>query len=964
MWRFLVASTLVVAACSDDGIGKLAPETVIDSNPTALTNQTHAVFAFHAEGDATGFQCTVDGTAHGVQLAVLDRSGRRRAPLRGRRRGRTTLDGTPATATGRSTRRRPTRRSRRAPPALDNSVAPSRSRSPAPMPSGRAVTFECALDGAAFAACTSPATRSRPPTATTRSQVRAIDAAGNADPTPATLRRGRRHDDARHRDHRRPGGRRDERPSVDASRSPRRPPARRSSARSTARAFAACTSPLASPARRRRAQRSRSARRTSTASSIRRRRCAPGRSTRRRPVTIDRTRPNPTNDNTPTSASPSPDATATFECAIDAAAFAACTLAVHRRGARRRLAHVRTSARPTRSATQSSATFTWVTDTVAPTVTITSGPSGGIATNAATFAFTTAGRRSRPSARSTAARSPRARRRRRSPGLADGAPHASPCARTDAAGNTGSDTRGFTVDTTPPDGRRSPAGRRTRRTSTTPTFSVHGRAVRPRSQCRSTPARSPRARSPVTTAALADGSHTFAVRGTDAVGNTGDARAHVHRRHRARRPSTITARPDRTRRNSDDPELRVHRQRRPDATAVPASMAARSRACTSPITTAGARRRRAHVRGPRDRRRRQHRRRDARVHGRRHDRAGRHDHQRRRANPTNTGDRDVRVHASARRATTQCQLDGGAFAACTLAADRHRPRRRQPHVRRRGDRRGRQHRHGASFTWTVDTIAPTVTHHRRPDRPDQRRPRRFTFTVSGSRRPRSSAARRGRVRRVHVAVHDRRRSPTAAHTFAVRATDARRQHRQRDTRVHVTVDTTAPTVTITSDAREPEQQRRRELRVHGQRDRHDPAVRARRGRVRRVHLAEGARRARRRQPHVHRPRDRRRRQHRRGRELHVDRRHDRPDRDDHRDAGEPPRPAARPRRSRSPSARPARPRSASSTRARSPACASPKTVTGARRRRAHVRRPRDRRRRQHRRRARASPGPSTPPRRP
>ncbi len=47
-------------------------------------------------------------------------------------------------------------------------------------------TFNCSLDAAAFAACTSPQTYSGLTNGSHTFQVRAVDAAGNVDPTPAT----------------------------------------------------------------------------------------------------------------------------------------------------------------------------------------------------------------------------------------------------------------------------------------------------------------------------------------------------------------------------------------------------------------------------------------------------------------------------------------------------------------------------------------------------------------------------------------------------------------------------------------------------------------------------------------------------------------------------------------------------------------------------------------------------------
>ena len=47
-------------------------------------------------------------------------------------------------------------------------------------------TFQCKLDGGSFEACTSPKTYSGLKKGSHTVEVRAVDAAGNVDPTPAT----------------------------------------------------------------------------------------------------------------------------------------------------------------------------------------------------------------------------------------------------------------------------------------------------------------------------------------------------------------------------------------------------------------------------------------------------------------------------------------------------------------------------------------------------------------------------------------------------------------------------------------------------------------------------------------------------------------------------------------------------------------------------------------------------------
>ena len=55
-----------------------------------------------------------------------------------------------------------------------------------PPPATGAITFECSLDGAAFAPCISPTIYKGLATGLHNVAVRAVDAAGNVDPTPAS----------------------------------------------------------------------------------------------------------------------------------------------------------------------------------------------------------------------------------------------------------------------------------------------------------------------------------------------------------------------------------------------------------------------------------------------------------------------------------------------------------------------------------------------------------------------------------------------------------------------------------------------------------------------------------------------------------------------------------------------------------------------------------------------------------
>jgi hypothetical protein len=235
-------------------------------------------------------------------------------------------------------------------------------------------------------------------------------------------------------------------------------------------------------------------------------------------VTITSQPANPSNDSTPTFGFTSNDATARFECAIDNGAFAACTPAFTSAALADGTHTFRVRAKDPVGNTSTVATYTWVIDTMVPTVTITGGPSGMVASAAASFTFTTAGSPTvvecaLDTGAFAACTSPRAYA-----ALADGA-HTFTVRVSDAAGNTGMDLRMFTVDTMPPTVMITAAP--TNPTAdNTPTFMFTTAGAPTMVQCSIDGGAFAACTSPYTTAALADGSHTFVVRATDAVGNS------------------------------------------------------------------------------------------------------------------------------------------------------------------------------------------------------------------------------------------------------------------------------------------------------------------------------------------------------------------------------------------------------------------------------------------------------------
>ena len=173
-----------VVACGDGSSGADATVdgiTVVDSGPSSTSNARSATFAFHADG-ADHFECQLDAEA-GVSctspytITVADGSHTLTIKAYDGERGLL-----PAIVTWLVDTTPPDTMITVSPAAFDNSTTTQFAF--IGIPSTDTTSFECSLDAAAFAACTSPTT------ITTVAgdhafDVRATDALNNADPTPA-----------------------------------------------------------------------------------------------------------------------------------------------------------------------------------------------------------------------------------------------------------------------------------------------------------------------------------------------------------------------------------------------------------------------------------------------------------------------------------------------------------------------------------------------------------------------------------------------------------------------------------------------------------------------------------------------------------------------------------------------------------------------------------------------------------
>jgi parallel beta-helix repeat protein len=166
------------------GADTTPPETTITSGPAATTTASSATFAFAANEAGATFECALDTGAFASCTSPLLYTGLAAGAHQFRVRATDpagNVDATPAShswtiVAGDTTPPQTTITSAKVKGAKITFTFTA---------SEAGSTFECAIDTAAFVACTSPQVVSGLPAGTHQFFVRAIDPAGNVDPTPA-----------------------------------------------------------------------------------------------------------------------------------------------------------------------------------------------------------------------------------------------------------------------------------------------------------------------------------------------------------------------------------------------------------------------------------------------------------------------------------------------------------------------------------------------------------------------------------------------------------------------------------------------------------------------------------------------------------------------------------------------------------------------------------------------------------
>jgi hypothetical protein len=493
------------------------PDTSITSAPASPTSSTSATFAFSSTESGSSFQCSLDGSAfasctspktyaglaagaHTFQVRATDPAGN--------------TDPSPASHTWTIDTTAPDTTITVAPASPTKQTDATFSFASEP-----GATFECRLDGAAYASCTSPKSYTALTEGTHTFQVRAADAAGNTDPSPASHTWTIDTTAA----------------NTSITSAPANPTNQTGATfaftateagstfecRLDGAAYAACTSPQSYTGL------------AAEAHTFDVRATDPAGNTDASPAshtwTIDLTPPDTTITSAPTSltnstsasfAFSSTEAGSTFECALDAGAFAACPSPKTYTGlaAGAHTFQVRATD-PAGNTDTVPAAWTWTVDLTAPDTTLTSTPTDPTNETGATFSFT-----SEPGATFECRLDAGAFAGCTSPssytGLAEGS-HTFSVRATDVAGNTDPSpaSHTWTIDTTAPNTSITSAPANPTN-QTDATFAFTSTEAGSTFECTLDGAAFAACTSPKTYTGLAAGAHTFEVRATDPAGNT------------------------------------------------------------------------------------------------------------------------------------------------------------------------------------------------------------------------------------------------------------------------------------------------------------------------------------------------------------------------------------------------------------------------------------------------------------
>ncbi len=159
------------------------PETTITGTPNATTNSTSATFTFSGV-DADSFECKLESGVYAACTSPQSYSGLAAGSHTFFVRAKDTegrYDQSPAMYTWTIDTTPPETTLTGQPPATTNSTSATFT-----FTGDGAASFECKLDSGSFATCVSPKSYSSLANGSHTFQVRAIDAAGNIDPSPAS----------------------------------------------------------------------------------------------------------------------------------------------------------------------------------------------------------------------------------------------------------------------------------------------------------------------------------------------------------------------------------------------------------------------------------------------------------------------------------------------------------------------------------------------------------------------------------------------------------------------------------------------------------------------------------------------------------------------------------------------------------------------------------------------------------